>query len=239
MRNPMNKRFFRELKSDLGKYLVIFLFIVMVVSVVSGFLIVNSGVAKAYYRNMEENLVENGHIVFNLNPDDVFIHNVEKAADITLYRADYFEEINDGITLRVYAKSSEVNEAELVEGSFPEKADEIALDNAHSFKCGIKVGDTIPVDGHMMKVTGFVALPNYSALFKDNADLMFDIDNFGVGLMTEEGFDIFSSDQPEPVRFHHRLPLRDEQGGQFVCQVKKIPFHDIRSRLTCSGGFFY
>ena len=194
MRNPMNKRFFRELKSDLGKYLVIFLFIVMVVSVVSGFLVVNYGVAKAYHRNMEENHVENGHVVFNVNPNDTFIQNVEDAADITLYRADYFEEINDGITLRVYAMSTGVNDAELVEGSFPEKTDEIALDNAHSFKHGIKVGDMIPVDGHMMKVTGFVALPNYSALFKDNADLMFDIDNFGIGLMTQDGFDNFSSE---------------------------------------------
>ena len=38
MRNPLNKRLPRELKHDFGKYLVIFLFMVMMISLVSGFL---------------------------------------------------------------------------------------------------------------------------------------------------------------------------------------------------------
>ena len=35
MRNPLNKRLPRELKHDFGKYLVIFLFMVMMISLVS------------------------------------------------------------------------------------------------------------------------------------------------------------------------------------------------------------
>ena len=62
MRNPMNRRLIRELKADLGKYLVIFLFIIMVVSVVSSFLVANAGVAKAYYGAMEKNHVEIGSL---------------------------------------------------------------------------------------------------------------------------------------------------------------------------------
>ena len=194
MKNPMNRRFLRELKSDFGKYAVIFLFIVMVVSVVSSFLVANAGVAKAYYENMEKNRVENGHLAFNIRPEEAFLEAVVSKADITLYPADYFEEVNDGATLRVYRLGSDVNLPELTEGSLPEKADEIALDNLHSMKAGIRIGDSIPVDGHRVTVTGFVALPNYSALFKDNADLMFDMDKFGVGVMSGDGFDDFSSE---------------------------------------------
>lgn len=194
MKNPMNKRFLREFKSDLGKYLVIFLFLVMVVSVVSSFLVANDAVARAYHENMDKNLCENGHMSFNLRIDDSTIENIENVADIKLYPYDYFEEINDGATLRVYRLGSEVNLPEVTEGRLPESKGEIALDNLHSANKKIKVGDKIPVDGHELTVTGLVALPNYSALFKDNADLMFDISNFGVGVMSEEGFDDFSSD---------------------------------------------
>ncbi|MBO4505522.1 MAG: ABC transporter permease, partial [Lachnospiraceae bacterium] len=90
--------------------------------------------------------------------------------------------------------SDKVNIPEVVEGRLPERNDEIALDNLNSLARGLKIGDRIPVDGHELTITGFVALPNYSAMFKDNADLMFDKDNFGIGVMTEEGFKAFSSE---------------------------------------------
>ena len=215
MRNPMNRRLPRELKADFGKYLVIFLFITMVVSVVSGFLVANDGIAKAYKRNLSENAVEDGHLSFNVRPDDELLAAVEQKAKLKFSRADFFEEYvgsaNDGdastasgalnggeekesrTTLRVY-RASEVNIPEVMEGRLPQAAGEIALDNLHSHIADIKVGDRIYVGGRELTVTGLLAFPNYSALFKDNADIMFDAEAFGVGLMSEEGFDAFNSD---------------------------------------------
>ena len=37
--NPLNKRFLRELKSEAGKYIVLFVFIAGVIALVSGFLV--------------------------------------------------------------------------------------------------------------------------------------------------------------------------------------------------------
>ena len=48
MRNPLNKRLPRELKHDFGKYLVIFLFMVMMISLVSGFLVADNSVKHSY-----------------------------------------------------------------------------------------------------------------------------------------------------------------------------------------------
>ena len=84
MKNPMNRRYLRELKADFGKYLVIFLFIVMVVSVVSSFLVANAGVAKAYYDCMEKNHVENGHMAFNICPEQELLDKIAAKAKITL-----------------------------------------------------------------------------------------------------------------------------------------------------------
>ena len=42
-----------------------------------------------------------------------------------------------------------------------------------------------------MKITGLVALSDYSALFSDPKDLMFDSVKFGVGVLTPEGFSSF------------------------------------------------
>lgn len=45
--------------------------------------------------------------------------------------------------------------------------------------------------GKELKVTGLVALSDYSALFSDNGDMMFDAVKFSVAIMTEEGFETF------------------------------------------------
>ena len=48
MKNPLNKRFTRELKGDIGKYIAIFLFLVFFIGVMSGFLVTNNSVAKTF-----------------------------------------------------------------------------------------------------------------------------------------------------------------------------------------------
>ena len=194
MRNPMNKRLPRELKSDFGKYLVIFLFIVMVVSVVSSFLVANAGIAKSYKKNLANNNVEDGHVSFNVRPEEELLKGVEEKAGVKLYQTDYFEEERDDVTFRVYRESG-ANLPEVTEGKLPEKDNEILLDNMHFGKDKFKVGDRIALAGRELTISGFAAFPNYSALFKDNADLMFDNETFIVGMMTEEGFDAFESDR--------------------------------------------
>ena len=44
MQNPLNKRFKRDLKFDAGKYIAIFLFIVVFIVVASGFVIEDNSV---------------------------------------------------------------------------------------------------------------------------------------------------------------------------------------------------
>lgn len=213
MKNPMNKRLLRELKADIGKYLVIFLFITMVVSVVSSFLVANSGVREAYDSLLENNKVEDGHISFNIVPDDELLNAIEDKADLKFYRADYFEEdLNGKGVLRVYGLNDEVNIPQVTSGRLPENENEIALDNLHSLHMEIKEGDTVTVGTKPFTVSGLVALPNYSSLFKSNSDIMFDSENFGVALLTKEGFEKYASDH-ETISFawhYEHAPASDK-----------------------------
>ncbi|MBQ6661205.1 MAG: ABC transporter permease [Lachnospiraceae bacterium] len=233
MRNPMNRRLPRELKADFGKYIVIFLFIAMVVSVVSGFLVANDGIAKAYKRNLNNNNVEDGHLAFNVRPEDSLIEAVGKKAGATMYRADFFEETCGSALLRVY-RASGVNIPEVTEGRLPQAAGEILLDNQHPKKAEIAVGDRIAVGGRELTVTGFAAFPNYSALFKDNADLMFDSEGFGVGLMSAEGFDAFASDHAI-VGYAWRYDTKPETDKEKQDAAEKM-LSALREELIAANG---
>ena len=49
MKNPLVKRLPRELKSEAGKYIVLFIFIAGMIGIVSGFLVASGSMSKAYY----------------------------------------------------------------------------------------------------------------------------------------------------------------------------------------------
>lgn len=96
-------------------------------------------------------------------------------------------------TIRVYARTEEVNLACLMDGRFPETEHEIAIDRMHADNVGIRVGDTIAAGGEDYEVVGLIAYVNYSTLHEKSTDLMFDALKFDVAMVTESGFERLNS----------------------------------------------
>ncbi len=61
MKNPLRRRILRELKSDFGKYLVIFILLATSIGFVSGFLVAAGSMIKAYNDSFEKYTIENGN----------------------------------------------------------------------------------------------------------------------------------------------------------------------------------
>lgn len=190
MKNPLYKRLPREFKSDFGKYLVIFLFIAGVISLVSGFLVADNSLIAAYKEGFEKYHIENGHFELMAEADDELTAILEKEG-VTIYDSRYVDETvkeNDS-TMRVYIDRNQINLVCVMEGRKPEVDDEIAIDRMYADNNELAVGDTITVGERKLTITGLVALPDYSCLFENNTDMMFDSLTFCVGIMTKEGFE--------------------------------------------------
>ena len=201
MRNPLNKRFLRELKGELAKYIVIFVFMTAVIGLISGFLIADGGMYDTYNKSFEKYNIEDGNFELYSKVDESVIDKLEKE-NVTIYENFYKEEIvvrhnnikNDEdsqSTLRFYVNREEVDKVDLMEGSMPEDINEIAIDRMYAENNDIKVQDTITVGSRILKVTGLVALSDYSSLFSDNSDTMFDSLKFGVGVVSQKCFDAY------------------------------------------------
>lgn len=213
MRNPLNKRFKRDLKSDAGKYIAIFLFIVFFIGATSGFLVADNSVLATFNDNEEEYNIEDGHLAFNVQPDSDILSKIEKENDLKLYELNYKEEdINNlGKTLRIYKDRTQVNTPCLMSGEMPSGDNEIALDRMFAENNEISVGDTVTIKDREYTVSGFIALPDYSALFKSNADMMFDAVGFGVALMTPAGYDtIGAAHETINYAWKYNTPVSDE-----------------------------
>ena len=60
MKNPLRKRLPRELKGELGKYLVVFILMVLTIGMVSGFLVADGSMRIAYDQSFEKYNIEVG-----------------------------------------------------------------------------------------------------------------------------------------------------------------------------------
>ena len=201
MGNPLNKRFLRELKGELAKYIVIFVFMTAVIGLISGFLIADGSMYDTYNKSFEKYNIEDGNFELYSKADESVIDKLEKE-NVTIYENFYKEETvvrhnnikNDEdsqSTLRFYVNREEVDKVDLMEGSLPEDINEVAIDRMYAENNDIKVQDTLTVGSRILKVTGLVALSDYSSLFSDNSDTMFDSLKFGVGVVSQKCFDAY------------------------------------------------
>ena len=214
IKNPLRKRIPRELLGDWKKYLVVSLFLVLTIGFVSGMYVANGSMMKAAENGVSKYKLENGHFELESKADAELLSAIETGEKAELpfaseetddpdfvavpvkvyenfYRNEEEDNDNDGVsdgTIRVYAKTAEINLACLMEGEFPETEDEIAIDRMHADNVGVKVGDLIKVGGHSFKVVGLIAYVNYSTLHEKNTDLIFDALKFDVAMVTAEGF---------------------------------------------------
>ena len=108
MKNPLNKRLPRELRGELPKYLIIFLFFVLCISAVSGFLVSDNSLQKANEESYDKFKIEDGYFEYKDLPSDEVLKKIEDEGKIKLFANFYKDEKvqsfkeNDA-TLRVYA----------------------------------------------------------------------------------------------------------------------------------------
>lgn len=189
MKNPLNKRLPRDMKHNFGRYFVIFMFLTLTIGLISGYLVANTSMQIAFKDSFKKYNIEDCNFEIPFKAEDSLIDTLEDE-DITIYDNYYVEEdaLKD-TTLRIYKVPTKVNKVSVLKGKKPLKDNEIALDRLYAVNNNIDVGDTIKINKKKFKVTGYVALSNYTAVFKKNSDMMFDANNFGVAIVTEEGFE--------------------------------------------------
>lgn len=163
------------------------------IGLISGFLVADGSMIKAYNDSFDKYNIEDGH--FRLN--DSLSKENKKALEkegVTIYNLNYIEEkVESSSTIRLFKPRNKVNQVCIMDGKLPQSKNEIAIDRMYADNNNYQVGQTIKVGKKKLKITGLVALSDYSALFSKNSDLMFDSVKFGVGIVSDEGFESFKN----------------------------------------------
>lgn len=189
MKNPLNKRWLRDLKSDIGKYLVIFILLALTIGFVSGFLVADNSMIIAYNDSFAKYNIEDGNFTLSKKANAATKKEIEELG-IHIYENFYSDlSVSNDTTMRIYKNRKDVDLVCLMKGTFPQAEDEIAIDRMYADNNNLSVGDTFSIENNELKVVGLVSLSDYSALFSDNDDMMFDSVKFGVGIVTDNCFE--------------------------------------------------
>ena len=127
MKNPLNKRIFRELRSNIGRYGSIFIVMLMTISFISSFFIAQNSVKISYEDSHIRGKIEDGYIEFDreLSRDEekIFEDNHIKA-----YK-NYYLSINykNGKLIRLYSNRKHVNIPAIHRGRPANKDGEVVL----------------------------------------------------------------------------------------------------------------
>ena len=128
MKNPLRKRLPRELKSELGKYLVVFLLMIATIGLVSGFLVADGSMLIAYNESFSRYNIEDG----NFSTGEKIYRGQKEAIEefgVKVYENYYIEDpLTNGSTMRFFKNRAEVDKVCLMDGEMPEKTGEIAVD---------------------------------------------------------------------------------------------------------------
>lgn len=184
----MNRRIPRELKHDIGKYVALFLFLMLTVGFVSGFLVADNSMFSAYHESFNKYIIEDGHFTVARKADSKLIDELEDK-DIKVYEQFYKDlSYKSDKTIRVYKNRTDVNKICLMKGSMPDNDSQIVIDRLFAENNKISLGNKVHIDGRDFTVCGFVALSDYSALFKENSDMMLDANRFCVSVVTDNAY---------------------------------------------------
>lgn len=177
------------LAASAGKFIAILLFLILSVSITSGFLVAEQSLSVKYDSSFEEYNIEDGHfeLLRKMPKSLVKALGKEEITIFPLFNKDI--EIKKDCTLRVYPVREEINRLALLEGALPENDEELVLERLFAGNNGYVVSSELTLGGKVFRVCGLVAFSDYSCLFKNNTDGMFDNTHFGVACVRQKAFE--------------------------------------------------
>ncbi len=255
--NPLIKRIPKELIGDWKKYLIVFAFLVLTIGFVSGMYVANESMMKAADESVTKYEREDGHFEWSEKADSDLIKDVESGEQVDMsaitgkeeedgsdvpviiyenfFRNEKEDNNNDGKndgTVRVFAKTDNINLACVLDGRLPENENEIAVDRMHADNVDMKVGDTIRVGGEKFEVVGLIAYVNYSTLHEKTTDLIFDAIKFDVAMVTDEGFDRLG----ESIHYAYAWKYKDAPADEKEEKALSDDFRKVLAAQTMLHG---
>lgn len=222
MQKILNKRVFRDLKSNFFRYLALFLLIVLGMYLVVAIVDAAESVIRGVEKGQEDNSLEDGQFGVFVPLHNEEIKQIEEKG-VILENSFYMDYREEDATLRIYKKREKMNLFSLREGKQISEKGEILLEQHYADAHKLSLGDQVSVGKMRFEVVGIGSTPDYDAALGSMADSSVDSKLFGTGFVTEEDYNTLK-DRGESFKTEEYI---------YSYQLKKGVTHDdLKEQIT-------
>ena len=210
MNKILNKRILRDLKSNIWRYLALFLLIAVGMYIVIAIVGAANTIITGTELKAEENKVEDGQF-------SVFIPLTEAQekelcdtgiALERMFSVDLTQE--DDSTIRVFANRKEINLVHVDEGDIASAKDEVVVEKRYAEEHFLAVGDTFKIAGKTYTVSGVGCVPEYDMPIAKLSDMAVESTLFGLVFVTDEAYEeIVASEEAGIEEYCYAYRLND------------------------------
>ena len=226
MRKILLKRIPRELKSNLFRYISLYLLIVFSLFIVVAIVDSSERIIVSTKANQEASLLEDGQVTVFTPLTNEQIKEIEEKGVTIEPHFSFDASLTDGSVLRIFKTRERIDLVALDNGRLPEKNNEIVLEKRYAASNSISAGDTISVGDTEYTVTGIGSTVDYDAPYRKLSDVSIDSRVFGVGFVTAESYDkLYMSGVGGTQDYTYAFRLNDAMTSDELKEmIKDFPF---------------
>lgn len=190
----LNKRYFRSMKSNLSFYVSSSVLTIMTLFLYFMMNIAGSAIWKFGDDFFKTQNLEDADFTTYFSIPEQEIKELEEEYHVNL-EAQYYSNIEtDGVTARVFKKTSEINLYSITEGRDAEKTDEIIISEGYAVFHKISLGDQISIGNKSYTITGFFQRPDYLYMLQNEGDSYKNVTTFYLACVTDEEYENIGGD---------------------------------------------
>ncbi len=188
MQRILGRRVFRDLKSNLLRYLALFMLMVMgmymIVALVGAAETIICGVEQGW----QENCLEDGQFSVFVPLQESEIAKLEEQG-ATIEKSFYMDYETMDSTLRVFQNREKINLFALAEGQMPQKEGQMLIEQHYAAAHDIQLGDTVYLGTEAFQVVGIGSTPDYDAVYASMADCSVEASQFGTSFVLKADYE--------------------------------------------------
>lgn len=233
----INKRIPRDLKSNLLRYLALFLLIIcstyFVVSMVSASATIEDRIDERYTTNK----TEDGEFVL-FTPLKSSDENKITSKGVQVEQAYYLDyKLEDGSKLRAFKNRVNINLLDIDDGELASKDNEVCIEKQYATEHNLNIDDYITIADKKLKIVGIVSAPDYESVLENITDTTTDHSKFGLVFMNDSTYEELketgSALTSESLQYFYRMDsnadLKDSDLKNILKETKVDSSYNVNS----------
>ncbi|MCQ2802415.1 MAG: ABC transporter permease [Bacilli bacterium] len=220
------KRAPREYKKNYFKFFILHVFLIVLLSLVSGYLTGTQAVDQSYYSMLTSQNAEDGEFSTFFKFGDENIKTIEDKFDLNIednsyYNVKFVNKNNENNYVNIYTNRNEINKISLVSGRMPNAVDEILLEDSYSDYNKYEIGQTISINDYQFNIVGRGYFADFPSIRKSSTDIAFKFEEFLLGYVNIESFSKFPvNDLTFSYAYKFNKQLSDEEKSAISVEMK-------------------